>query len=124
MDARTTSELNRLREEWYKLKEDGKFIQVAPGEYDYDNKSERERVKEQYRSLTETEAHEIARLLHKKLCHYSHTDQCSWYYSTVYDGLADDWTSYSHKEYLEKANRLIEAGFTLDDVKRFLECIK
>lgn len=124
MDARTTSELNRLREEWYKLKENGKFIQIAPGEYDYDNKSERERVKEQYRSLTETEAHEIARLLHKKLCHYNHTDQCGWYYSTVYDGLADDWTSYSHKEYLEKANRLIEAGFTLDDVRKFLECIK
>lgn len=124
MDARTTSELNRLREEWYKLKENGKFIQIAPGEYDYDNKSERERVKEQYRSLTETEAHDIARLLHKKLCHYNHTDQCGWYYSTVYDGLADDWTSYSHKEYLEKANRLIEAGFTLDDVKKFLECIK
>lgn len=41
MDARTTSELNRLREEWYKLKKDGKFIQIAPGEYDYDNKSER-----------------------------------------------------------------------------------
>ena len=124
MDARTTSELNRLREEWYKLKNDGKFIQVAPGEYDYDNKSERERVKEQYRSLTETEAHDIARLLHKKLCHYNHTDQCGWYYSTLYDGLADDWTSYSHKEYLEKANRLIEAGFTLEDVKKFLECIK
>ena len=124
MDARTTSELNRLREEWYKLKNDGKFIQVAPGEYDYDNKSERERVKEQYRSLTETEAHDIARLLHKKLCHYNHTDQCGWYYSTLYDGLADDWTSYSHKEYLEKANRLIEAGFTLEDVKKFLEFIK
>lgn len=124
MDARTTSELNRLREEWYKLKKDGKFIQVAPGKYDYDNQYERERVKEQYRSLTETEAHDIARLLHKKLCHYNHTDQCGWYYNTVYDGLADDWTSYSHKEYLEKANRLIEAGFTLDDVKKFLECIK
>lgn len=124
MDRDTASKLNGLREEWSRLKKEGKFIQVAPGEYDYDNQSERERVKEQYRSLTETEAHNIARLLHERLCRYDHTESCGWYYHTVYDGLADDWTSYSHREYLEKANRLIEAGFTLDDVKKFLECIK
>lgn len=124
MDKDTTVKLNELREEWYKLKENGKFIQIAPGVYDYDNKDHREQVQEQYRALTETEAHEIARLLHEKLCHYSHTDQCGWYHHKVYDGLADDWTSYAHTEYLEKANKLIEDGFTLEDVKKFLECIK
>lgn len=77
----------------------------------------------QYRDLTETSTHRIARLLHEQFCNSNHIDQCSWYYETVRHGLAEDWSRSTHARYLEKAQRVEAAGFTHLDVLRFFEAL-
>lgn len=77
----------------------------------------------QYRDLTETSTHKIARLLHEQLCNSNHIDQCSWYYETTHNGLADDWSRPTHARYLAKAAKVEAAGFTYLDVLRFFEAL-
>ena len=50
---------------------------------------------------TLTPAQILATELHNKLCHSNHTDGCTWYYSE------QDWTEYSHKKYLTKAENVL-----------------
>ena len=78
----------------------------------------------QYRDLTEISTHKIARLLHEQLCNSNHIDQCSWYYETIHNGLAEDWSRPTHARYLAKAARVEAAGFTYIDVLRFFEALK
>ena len=93
---------------------------------------DREKALEQeLRNLQESEAkaryeHDpripIAIRLHKKLCHYNHADGCGWFYNTKWEA----WdTEYSHKQFLERAQKVIdfarELEITTDDVLRIIE---
>lgn len=77
----------------------------------------------QYRDLTETSTHKIARLLHEQFCNSNHVDQCSWYYETTHHGLAEDWTRPTHARYLAKAAKVEAAGFTYLDLLRLFEAL-
>jgi hypothetical protein len=59
----------------------------------------------QYQALTPV--HKLAEELHKKLCHWNHTDGCSWGYEHNY-GSADYrfGHEYAHDQYLEKAQKI------------------
>lgn len=88
-----------------------------------DTQSECKELKGQYRDLTETSTHKIARVLHEQFCNSNHIDQCAWYYETVHHDLAEDWSRPTHARYLEKAARVEAAGFTYLDVYRFFEAL-
>jgi len=42
----------------------------------------------------------LAEILHEKLCHANHTDECSWYYDTL--------NSHAFSEYSNKARELLK----------------
>lgn len=88
-----------------------------------DTVAERRELVGQYRDLTETSTHKIARLLHEQFCNSNHMDQCGWYYETIYHGLAEDWSRPTHARYLKKAQRVEAAGFTYLDIYRFFEAL-
>lgn len=48
----------------------------------------------------------LADALHSLLCHWNHTDGCSWGYE-VHNGVID-WTGYAHRSYLEKAEEIVQ----------------
>lgn len=47
----------------------------------------------------------LAVRLHSKLCRWNHTDGCGWFYA-VKDG-KHDWSDSSHRNYLEKARKIL-----------------
>lgn len=53
----------------------------------------------------ESPNHQLAKELHSMLCNQNHTDGCGYFYE--FKNKKDDWTGYSHSEYLKKAERLI-----------------
>lgn len=81
---------------------------VQPGYtrvYIYKNKELREKLREEYKSMLPVNK-QLAIMLHTRLCHANHTDQCGFYYEI--DGIEDDWTRYTHKTYLEKADNMLK----------------
>lgn len=65
---------------------------------------------------------QLAVFLHSKLCrHYLHTCNCTWDYEI--DGLDDDWSRSSHKEYLEKADKILEVTTNMDVIKKIVEVV-
>ncbi len=50
-------------------------------------------------------AHYLANVLHSRMCHFNHTDQCSWHYE-MKNG-RHEWDKYAHAEYLKKAQHII-----------------
>lgn len=59
---------------------------------------------------------EVAEALHKKTCHYNHTDGCGWYYD---DG---SWTESSRKEYLHKA-KVLSTKFNKVEILFFISAL-
>lgn len=92
-----------------------------PNVYRYRNQDRRDELQKEYNSLL-PENKRMAILLHKNLCLCNHTDMCGWYYEI--DGVIHDWEGYTHKEYLEKANKLIQNGITLDTMETIFKCIR
>lgn len=72
---------------------------------------------------TYSEEENMAIYLHSVLCHFNHTDICSWYYEMKNDGLEDDFSKYTHEKYLEKARAVIRAGYSIEDVKKIFNAI-
>ncbi len=63
---------------------------------------------EKMKELSCSPSKQLATLLHKKLCRWNHTDGCAWFYEE------DNWESFSHKEYLNMANKMLKiADFEL-----------
>ena len=58
-----------------------------------------------------TPMQELAEELHTLLCHWDHTEGCSWYYET--SGKATNWTGYAHKTYFAKAVALSKMNPTI-----------
>ena len=100
---------------------DSKMCYVGEGTYDYNNRKERQILEKEYESLL-PENEKMAILLHNNLCHSNHTDMCSWYYEMK--GVIHDWSSWTHKRYLEKANKLIQSGISLDTIETVFKCIR
>lgn len=44
---------------------------------------------------------QFAEELHAKMCRWNHTDGCGWFW-------VNDWNDRTHKEWLDKARRLLE----------------
>ena len=91
-----------------------------PNIYRFENQPVRDSLQREYEGLL-PENQRMAILLHKKLCHSNHTDQCAWYYEI--NGIQHDWTRWTHEQYLEKANKLIQSGINIDVMKTVFECI-
>lgn len=92
----------------YKVAEKDTEMELQSGYcniYAYKNQKLRDKLREEYISLLPVNK-QLAIFLHKRLCNNSHTDQCSFYYEVK--GVEDDWTRYAHKEYLKKADKMLE----------------
>lgn len=56
--------------------------------------------------------------LHEFLCHWNHTDGCSW-------GYEKEWTGYAHAQYLEKAqDALKKTGMDFDTISAVIAAIR
>jgi hypothetical protein len=67
---------------------------------------------------TVTPVRHLAALLHRGTCRYNHTDGCSWYDEK-------DWDSYSHRRYLDQAERLLRIlPLDFNDLKKVEELAK
>lgn len=67
--------------------------------------------------------HALAEALHDTLCHWNHTDGCSW----GYEGSRDtaDWNAHAHRTYLDKARKaLVAAEGDAMLVLKVLEAVK
>lgn len=53
-----------------------------------------------------TKVPKVAILLHDRNCGHNHTDDCGWFYAVSND--IHDWNEYAHKEYLKKAQEVID----------------
>lgn len=98
--------LEEIKADFEVAKNDTEMI-VAPGYnrvYVYKNRALREKLREEYISVLPVNK-QLAIMLHTKLCHDNHTDRCSFYYEIK--GIEDDWTAYTHKTYLEKADNML-----------------
>lgn len=72
---------------------------------------------EQMKRAAMSEDQRLAVELHEFLCHWNHTDGCSW-------GYEKDWTGYAHKQYLEKAQTVLKKpGMDFDTVSTVIAAI-
>lgn len=55
-----------------------------------------------------------ATALHEKFCVQNHIDECGWFHE-IKDGVVN-WEGPVHKKWVQKAERLIRAGYHLSDV--------
>lgn len=82
----------------------------------------RQRKNMEAQKLTPTQ--EFAIVLHSKRCRHNHTDGCGWYYE-MKDGvhLWNGGPYSAHKEYYDKAVKIMSAGFDPADVEKLLEIL-
>ena len=59
----------------------------------------------------------LATFIHDATCHHDHTEACGWFYEK-------EWTGYTKKRYLEKANKLLKLNVQPSDIVRIVEIIK
>lgn len=77
--------------------------------------------------MQSSKTHLLAIKLHDKLCRWNHTDGCAWHYA-IKNGV-HDWNEDSHKEYLRKANRIMnyltdkQIEITCDNVTEFIDVL-
>lgn len=63
-----------------------------------------------------------AAMLHEKLCTRNHIDECEWFHE-IKDGVVN-WEGPVHKDWAQKAQRLIRAGCHIPDVMTIKEIMK
>lgn len=66
--------------------------------------------------------HELAEKLHSKMCHYNHTDGCSWFYETNPETMWDAW---AHKRFLNKAEEMRKAlpDMPSDEIAKVIDAL-
>lgn len=62
----------------------------------------------------------LAEILHKKLCHWNHTDGCSWLYEKWSDALRPQSVK---KEYLDMSRKILQE-FNINDAIKFVDLMK
>ena len=82
------------------------------------------RQKEKLEAQKLTPEQELAIELHKKLCRWTHTDGCGWYYE-MKDGIHEwDGGQYSaHREWLKKAQKVIASGIQKETAIKLMEIV-
>ena len=108
---RTFEEIQR---DYLATRENDKLIEVSHNCYEYANEQKRRDLRQEYIE-TLSEGKKLALKLHDKTCKCNHTDGCFFYYEI--NGLEDKWDSYNHKNYLEKAQKLL-AEFSDEDIEK------
>ena len=61
---------------------------------------------------------DLAIYLHKKLCTSNHTEGCYWHYDE------NNWEEYSHKSYLDKAQKILEITKDHVLVKKIVDILR
>lgn len=74
-----------------------------------------------------TKYEQAAIILHEQLCHWNHTDGCSWHYAVKQGN--HDWTEFAHDKYLKMALALMADGnkpirFTLEEIEYLAKVFK
>ena len=114
----------RIRDAYDKLLED-RTTHIVPGTQrviEYANQNKRNSLIKAMQN-TYSEEEKIAIYLHSILCHMNHTDMCSWYNEMKHDRLEDDFSRYNHRIYLKKARAVIQAGYSIEDLKKIHDAI-
>ena len=65
----------------------------------------KKKIEELEKCVSVKTPHDLADLLHEKMCHYNHADGCGWHYE-MKNG-HHDWSGNAHHEYLKKAQRML-----------------
>lgn len=60
-------------------------------------------------------------MLHEKFCTQNHVDACGWFHE-IKDGIVN-WEGPVHKNWLQKAERLIHSGYRISDVIKIKDLI-
>jgi hypothetical protein len=63
-----------------------------------------------------------AAILHEKLCTRNHIDECKWFHE-IKDGVVN-WEGPVHKDWIQKAQHLIRAGYRVPDVLAIKDIMK
>ena len=64
--------------------------------------AELEKLQQEVKKLEQIDPDKaLAVMIHDAKCHSNHTDGCGWYYEMTNN--VDNWTGYSHKEYITKS---------------------
>ena len=112
--------IEEIIREYNRVCEDNTMCDDPSKPYIFKNQPRRDKLKREYEALL-PENQRMAILLHDNLCHSNHMDQCGWCHEK--NGIEHDWTRWTHKKYLEKADRLISRGINIDIIKTVFECI-
>lgn len=87
-----------------------------------DLKRQKEKEAESEPKATLTPAQELAIKLHKKFCHWNHIDGCGFDYEYKKNG-DHDWTRFAHKEYLDKAKKIIASGVEIKTALKLMDLV-
>ena len=85
--------------------------------FEYEQKIEKLKQEKEYLGNL-TEEQRMAEEMHELFCTANHADGCGWYY--------EDWDKpgYAHKHWLEKAQKALNEGITLDEMKKIHDLIR
>jgi hypothetical protein len=68
--------------------------------------------------------YDLAELLHNNLCHWNHTDGCTWLYEGDQGYPVKTWEAYSHKKWLAKAEEIYaRTGLEFEDIARVIKAL-
>lgn len=99
---------------------------MTMGEFDdkiEELESDINRLKEEKLSLQMLDIErQNAAILHEKLCTRNHIDECEWFHE-IKDGVVN-WEGPVHKDWIQKAQRLIRAGYRVPDVVAIKDIMK
>lgn len=99
---------------------------MTMGEFDdkiEELESEINRLKEEKLALQMLDMErQNAAILHEKLCTRNHIDECEWFHE-IKDGVVN-WEGPVHKDWIQKAQRLIRAGHSVPDVLAIKDIMK
>lgn len=64
---------------------------------------------------------QLAIKLHDKFCRWNHIDGCGWDYEFV--DSKHNWNGYAHKEYWNKAGKILKSGVDPKEAIKFMELV-
>ena len=116
--GRKMEKIKQLVLDYEKTRENDEIIHISERCYGYKNEEKRREIRNKYIKLLPNDK-QLAIFLHSKLCHCDHTDQCGFFYEI--NGLEDNWNGYGHKEYLEKAKKVLKVCSDLQLLEKIFE---
>lgn len=108
---RTIEDIER---EYELTRKDDEIIQKTGHIYEYKNEDKRRELRKEYIKLL-PKNEQLALWLHSERCNYA---DCAFY--SEIEGVKDNWNGYVHKDYLKRANKLLQITDDVDLIKNIV----